>query len=286
MTHGVGYLAQMDRIFVMKDGRISEQGTYTDLLARDGDFAQFLIQYLTEEGEKENLDVQTESELEDLKHELERTLGREKLKRQMSIAKSVKTNLSDFNTDRESDSGKHIKHLHHHQLHKHLVEHKRTRTMSHQTTGTTDEAPHEKKELKRGTQLIEEEKVEVGGVKWSVYKHYMKCIGWVFSIATVAFYAIYQGFQLSGNIWLSKWSTDPLATTDEGVRNMYLAVYGVLGFLQSTFILLASTFVMVGTLNAASKLHASMLFKIIRAPMSFFDTTPIGALQNLHWKIH
>ena len=50
MTHGVGYLPQMDRIFVMRDGEISEQGTYRELLGQGGDFATFLINYLNEGG--------------------------------------------------------------------------------------------------------------------------------------------------------------------------------------------------------------------------------------------
>ena len=46
-----------------------------------------------------------------------------------------------------------------------------------------------------------------------------------------------QGFQVGSNIWLSAWSGDPLASTDIGTRNKYLAVYGVLGLLQSLSIM-------------------------------------------------
>ena len=73
----------------MKDGRISEQGTYLELLAQEGEFAEFLIEYLVEEGDKD-LDPQTENELEDLKAELEKTLGKEKLERQITVAKSAR----------------------------------------------------------------------------------------------------------------------------------------------------------------------------------------------------
>lgn len=88
-TNAVSHLAEMDQIFVMKDGRISEQGTYHQLLAQGGEFADFLVHYLTEEGEKD-LDPQTESELEDLKTELENALGKEKLHRRISVARSAK----------------------------------------------------------------------------------------------------------------------------------------------------------------------------------------------------
>ena len=46
VTHGVGYLPEVDRIIVMKEGRVSEQGTYRELLEREGEFSQFLVQYL------------------------------------------------------------------------------------------------------------------------------------------------------------------------------------------------------------------------------------------------
>ena len=49
VTHSAKYLSQMDRIFVMKDGRISEQGNYQELLAAGGEFSDFLVEYLSEQ---------------------------------------------------------------------------------------------------------------------------------------------------------------------------------------------------------------------------------------------
>ena len=102
VTHGVGFLPEMDSILVMKDGRISERGSYKELLEKGGEFANFLIQYLTEESENADLDVQTESELEDLKNELEKTLGKERFQKQVSIAQGIKSTLSDFTSDKGS----------------------------------------------------------------------------------------------------------------------------------------------------------------------------------------
>lgn len=56
MTHSVTFLSQCDRIVVLKDGSISESGTYKELTDKKGDFADFLLTYLkenTEEPDKE-----------------------------------------------------------------------------------------------------------------------------------------------------------------------------------------------------------------------------------------
>ena len=47
-----------------------------------------------------------------------------------------------------------------------------------------------------GQNLIEVEKMEIGGVKWEVYIHYARSIGWFFSIGTFGLYLIYQGFSI------------------------------------------------------------------------------------------
>uniref|UniRef100_A0A8C8VR12 Multidrug resistance-associated protein 1 n=1 Tax=Pelusios castaneus TaxID=367368 RepID=A0A8C8VR12_9SAUR len=45
VTHGVSYLPLMDTIIVMTDGKISEMGSYQELLKQDGAFAEFLRTY-------------------------------------------------------------------------------------------------------------------------------------------------------------------------------------------------------------------------------------------------
>ncbi len=40
----------------MKDGKVSEVGTYTELLSHDGAFAELIRTYLTEDGEEEEDD--------------------------------------------------------------------------------------------------------------------------------------------------------------------------------------------------------------------------------------
>ncbi|KAL5281110.1 ABCC2.2 family protein [Megaselia abdita] len=49
VTHGVVFLPNVDNIYVMKDGTISETGTYQDLLDSKGAFSEFLHQHGNEE---------------------------------------------------------------------------------------------------------------------------------------------------------------------------------------------------------------------------------------------
>jgi ABC-type multidrug transport system fused ATPase/permease subunit len=48
VTHGLSFLKNVDRIVVIKDGKISEMGTYIELMANRGAFAEFLETYLQE----------------------------------------------------------------------------------------------------------------------------------------------------------------------------------------------------------------------------------------------
>lgn len=53
VTHGITYLPQTDKIVVLKDGEVSEIGTYQELLDKKGDFSDFLVQHINE-AEDEN----------------------------------------------------------------------------------------------------------------------------------------------------------------------------------------------------------------------------------------
>ncbi|XP_078381397.1 ATP-binding cassette sub-family C member 3-like [Oculina patagonica] len=45
VTHNVSFLPQVDKIIVLKDGTISEEGTYAELMASGGDFSEFVTTY-------------------------------------------------------------------------------------------------------------------------------------------------------------------------------------------------------------------------------------------------
>lgn len=54
VTHGVHWLPLVDTIIVLKDGEISETGSYEQLVSHDGEFAQFLKEFFIQEAESED----------------------------------------------------------------------------------------------------------------------------------------------------------------------------------------------------------------------------------------
>lgn len=49
VTHSISFLPQTDFVIVLSDGHVSEMGTYSALLQRDGSFANFLRNYAPDE---------------------------------------------------------------------------------------------------------------------------------------------------------------------------------------------------------------------------------------------
>ena len=97
VTHGISYLPQMDQIIVLKDGKISEIGTYETLMSSRGAFADFLIEQLQKE--QENMDDEdkeatsmSESEIESIKHQLEENLGKRDMHLKMKRAQRKQKN--------------------------------------------------------------------------------------------------------------------------------------------------------------------------------------------------
>jgi len=57
-------------------------------------------------------------------------------------------------------------------------------------------------------------------------------------------------------------------------------VYAVFGLCQAGFIFLSAFAVAIASYFASKTLHNNMLDNIVRSPMQFFDTTPLGRILN------
>ena len=85
------------------------------------------------------------------------------------------------------------------------------------------------------------------------------------------------------NYWLNWWSNDTFhdfCKTDKNCRDFYLGVYGALGFGQAIGVMTMSITIAITTLNASMLMHKVCLERVLKGPMEFFDTTPLGRIVN------
>ncbi|XP_055597196.1 multidrug resistance-associated protein 1-like isoform X2 [Uranotaenia lowii] len=247
VTHGISFLPFVEEIFVMKEGEISESGSYQELLDQKGAFAAFLTEHI------QDLDEEDE-EIQMIQQTLQDDKSRNIVQRAMST-RSSGSGGSGGSTRRKKFS----------------------RQESRVSNSAKEGAPTTPA---KGTTLIEKEESAVGSVAYAVYLKYFKAIGWNMAFWAIAFSVVNQASAIYGNIWLTNWSEDPEAATDSSVRDMYLGVYGGLGGVQSLSLLFASIVLALGCLKAANTMHNNLLESTFRMPMSFFDTTPQGRIMN------
>ena len=268
VTHGIGYLPQVDDIIVLKDGKVTEQGTYQELLQKKGAFAEFLVEYMTEQ----------EDDLgEDLKQQLQEVVSDKDLSKALSRINSVE------GKDKE-------------------------RSLSLSNSEKMNSKKPGKEEEKAGTKLIVTEKAETGRVSYSVYWWYMKNLGWP-GLLIIFMTLLYQGSQIATSIWLTIWTDEILGpqfelvnisvTLDGNVTQdlqptkwlpIYIGVYGAFGGMQAIAVVILTIVLAFTTLRASKIMHNQMLFQVLRSPMSFFVTTPLGTkmhhiLKDKHFTI-
>jgi len=276
VTHGLQWLPKVDQIIVMMNGEVSEVGSYEELLSHNGAFATFLKTYLT----TQDSDSEEEEDEEIMK------LKSSILERLDSIAPS------EGKSETVSDA-------HSHKSHSSKGSHKaKRRAQSGKSPSVKklisrmkskigdDEKPVEKN--KTGEKLIETEKSETGQVKLAVFLDYCRALGSWNSFWLLIFFLLYQAASVMSNVWLSWWTDDPdinnstiLNTTFyNDKQDLYLGVYGGLGAVQAVFVLIYAIIAAISMVVAAGILHNKMLKNILRSPMSFYDTTPIGRIIN------
>ncbi|KAI1894334.1 hypothetical protein AGOR_G00114740 [Albula goreensis] len=259
VTHGVGFLPQVDEIVVLVDGQVSEVGSYEGLKASGGAFAEFLQTYAVEERDKtqvsqgldteevgtvhEGLDPQADCPSEDVVSAT--------LKRENSIRRSQRNGSIRL---RKNSSVK---------------------------------KPPPSKDLtssNKGQRLIEKETMETGQVKFSVYLQYLRAMGWGYCIMVFVVYVLQNLTYIGQNLWLSDWTNDAVKyynqTYPASVRDMRVGVFGAIGVSQGVLVFIGTLIMANGAISASRILHSQLLSNILRVPMVFFDTTPSGRVVN------
>ncbi|XP_010499572.1 PREDICTED: ABC transporter C family member 12-like [Camelina sativa] len=132
---------------------------------------------------------------------------------------------------------------------------------------------------RRRSVLVKQEERETGIVSWNVLMRYKEAVGglWVVMIL-LACYLSTEVLRVSSSTWLSFWTEQ--STSKSYSPGFYIVVYALLGFGQVAVTFTISFWLITSSLRAAKTLHDAMLSSILRAPMLFFHTNPIGRVIN------
>ncbi|XP_042486021.1 ABC transporter C family member 2-like [Macadamia integrifolia] len=127
--------------------------------------------------------------------------------------------------------------------------------------------------------LIKKEERETGVVSWNVLTRYKNALGGAWVVMILFFcYVSAEALRVSSSTWLSIW-TDQSSSNRYG-SGFYTLVYALLSFGLVLVTLANSYWLITSSLYAAKRLHDAMLHSILRAPMVFFQTNPIGRIIN------
>ncbi|XP_075435703.1 ATP-binding cassette sub-family C member 3 isoform X3 [Ascaphus truei] len=260
VTHGISFLPQVDHIVVIVDGRVSEMGSYQELLKQNGAFAEFLRNYASDDNvEEEEITILDEEEVlladESLSNHTDLTdnepianEARKKFIRQISILSSDGESSHAMSTRRR------------------VCERKTTETVN------AKRVPSQK--------LIQTETAETGRVKMKVFWKYIKAVGLVVSLFICFLYCCQNASAIGANVWLSGWTNEPVINGIQQNTPLRVGVYAALGLVQGFLVMISSFTLAIAGISAARKLHEALLDNKFHTPQSFYDTTPIGRIIN------
>ncbi|KAF9570989.1 Multidrug resistance-associated protein 1 [Mortierella alpina] len=251
VTHGIHHLQEVDQIVVIKDGLIAEKGTYRELMAGKQSFYRLIKDYTILERRTSQSNIASESDVFD--------------------------SQEDDNDEGEQSS-------------------EEAGTDQWTLQGETSEVvarrsiKDEKKDTKAG--LIVAEKVvqdDIGidiilAYAEAAYVPVVKCpISYRNAAFIFVLFLLAQGCLVSTNLWLRHWINVTKSSDDDHPPSLtlFLGVYGALTFVYVLiYVVVMWLGFAVARILASEKIHARLLDKILRLPISFFDTTPLGRIIN------
>lgn len=147
--------------------------------------------------------------------------------------------------------------------------------------------PADDEELKKaGEKLIEAEYREEGQVSWATYARYFRAGGMRMFWAVVIIQFLGRGLEVGANFWLARWSDDMSSSETAGdpltdsELSYYIGIYGLLSSLGVVMLGVRGIFLARHRLGASELLHNGVLKSILRAPIAFFDVSPLGRILS------
>ncbi|KAF9282366.1 hypothetical protein BGZ88_011071 [Linnemannia elongata] len=263
VTNGVNHLKEVDQIVVIKQGRITQDGAYEDLIQNvDGDLYRLIQESKLVASKEDDAPSSSSSGSEASESESE-----EEDEASIVAAISEKESLPTSTTDRPAGPVKRP-------------------TFKRAKSSKVDKQRHDDDLEIDEKNEVDEEIITEGRVGWDVYKYYITSIGLgscaIFLLSTFVNLAVLLGTQ----IWLEKWGNSNEKATAGLEAESHSDTYWIFTYFAWV---LAGGITLAGAIGLSMVfmaqrgshfLHAAMLRPLVRAPMSFFDVTSSGKIVN------
>ncbi|KAG0364528.1 hypothetical protein BGZ54_007412 [Gamsiella multidivaricata] len=264
VTHGIHHLEHVDQIIVMKDGEIAELGKYEDLMSAQRSFYQLIKEYSTKQARKRrgNHAVPSAEAAGESHTDAQQPSSIKAIIDDISSENSVEdisggSMVGSDSATVEDDNSQDLK-----------------RITSKDQTGKTDDLDQEEDEL------IAEEIMKKGGIEWKLIKSYARACTVRLAVVIILINIVTQICTVGVSLWLKHW----ISKTKEELQAslaLFLGGYAAMTVLYVVgYVVFVHLALAVARIRASELIHRRLLTTIIRLPMSFFDTTPIGRIVN------
>ncbi|RDX54457.1 multidrug resistance-associated ABC transporter [Lentinus brumalis] len=126
--------------------------------------------------------------------------------------------------------------------------------------------------------LMQDEERVTGAVSWSVYTKYFRFAGGVWIFPLVLLWVILaQGSQVANTLFLGFWTSSTIHGFSQAD---YMGTYAALGVASGIFWFALSYTVAQLSLSAGLRMFKAAFNAVVRSPVSFFDTTPLGRIMS------
>ncbi|KZV86285.1 hypothetical protein EXIGLDRAFT_752906 [Exidia glandulosa HHB12029] len=146
------------------------------------------------------------------------------------------------------------------------------------TGGHAKDKADDKPDAEKPTKLVTGDERETGAVSGAAYVSYAKAAGgirWV--LLLLLWLAMAQIAQVASTLFLGFWSSSQIPGFENGD---YMALYGGMGVATAVFTFVAAFAFAQAGFNASFNLFTDALKAVMRAPLSWHEMTPTGAIMN------
>ncbi|KAJ2792302.1 hypothetical protein GGI18_000518, partial [Coemansia linderi] len=288
VTNSLDYLPAVDFIITMENGRIVEHGSFANLMCLNGITASMFDSFVggsNSEARKASKGLYTtDSSLHtaspikatashrNSSEAIEHTSGYAGALESSSAFVATETGTSTFDFASSLDSRQSTNSSNMECMASHDAQN--TRGCAIELTDLTKKRKH----AIAADPLMSQEDRQTGQISLVSYKAFIRAGGgYLLFTGIVACLAISQACRVGSDFWMRHWIQHK---HDIDSKHVYMWIYVLLGGLQFLWFGLFALLLVVSSFMCSKALHGQALRRVLRAPMSFFDTTPLGRILN------